>query len=271
MRLLLLQQPVQNSRVSARHVEYLRPARLPRHKRDRLAADTKRRSDRSQRCRCRLAIDGTGADPNDQRAVVLAAHARMCGAGLDPDGDSHEPSVPGRRRTGPVSPEGPSRSHLPTGRAGQAGSCRHGRAVRMQRRRALRPPRPSNQSCSLATSRAGITLSDGTTKKERTPTRRYLKSVWGVSDVAIRAFELRRRQCYLKPCVRRSRRGVTHVTCAYPFSLMLFGLASARRALVSDMSTTQNRPLTWASPKWTSDNRLMRANSVRRLAACRRP
>jgi hypothetical protein len=174
------------------------------------------------------------------------------------------PVCPGRRRTGPVSPEGPSRSHLPTGRAGQAGSCRHGRAVRMQRRRALRPPRPSNQSCSLATSRAGITLSDGTTKKERTPTRRYLKSVWGVSDVAIRAFELRRRQCYLKPCVRRSRRGVTHVTCAYPFSLMLFGLASARRALVSDMSTTQNRPLTWASPKWTSDNR--RSGVARTLA-----
>src|SRR5258708_28791020 len=46
--------------------------------------------------------------------------------------------------------------------------------------------------------------------------RRYLKSVSGVSDVAIRAFELLRRQCYLKPCVRRRRRGVTDVTCANP-------------------------------------------------------
>src|SRR2546430_16420915 len=50
----------------------------------------------------------------------------------------------------------------------------------------------------------------------RANSRRYLKSVSGVSDVAIRAFELRRGQCYLKPCVRRSRRGVTHVTCANP-------------------------------------------------------
>jgi len=46
--------------------------------------------------------------------------------------------------------------------------------------------------------------------------RRYLKSVSGDSDVAIRAFELRRKQHYLKPCVRRTRRGVTHVTCANP-------------------------------------------------------
>src|SRR5258708_5698700 len=37
---------------------------------------------------------------------------------------------------------------------------------------------------------------------------------------------------------------------------MLFGLAPSRRAVVSDMSTTQNRSLTWASPKWASDNRL---------------
>ena len=95
MRLLLLQQPVQNSRVSARHVEYLRPTRLARHERDRLATDTERRSDRGQGCRCRLAIDGTGADPDDQRAVVLAAHARMGGTRPDPDGDSHEPSVHG--------------------------------------------------------------------------------------------------------------------------------------------------------------------------------
>ena len=102
MRLLLPQQPVQNSRVSARHVEYLRPARLPRQQRDRLAANTERRSDRSQGCRCRLAIDGAGADPDDQRAVVLAAHARMGGPGPDPDGDSHDPSVPGPSRTGPL-------------------------------------------------------------------------------------------------------------------------------------------------------------------------
>jgi RNA polymerase sigma-70 factor (ECF subfamily) len=41
-------------------------------------------------------------------------------------------------------------------------------------------------------------------------------AVSDVSDVAIQPFELRRRQCYLKPCVRRSRRCVTHVTCANP-------------------------------------------------------
>jgi Amidohydrolase family len=35
---------------------------------------------------------------------VLAAHTRMGGTGPDPDGYSHEPSVPGRRPTGPVSP-----------------------------------------------------------------------------------------------------------------------------------------------------------------------
>ena len=34
------------------------------------------------------------------------------------------PVCPGRRRTGPANPEGPSQSHLPIGRAGQAGSCR---------------------------------------------------------------------------------------------------------------------------------------------------
>ena len=52
---------------------------LSRHNRDRLAADSERRSDRSQGCRCRLAIDSAGADPDDQCAVVLAAHARMAG------------------------------------------------------------------------------------------------------------------------------------------------------------------------------------------------
>jgi hypothetical protein len=93
--LSLRQQPVQNSRISTRHVDYLRPARLPRHQRDRLAANTERRSDRSQGCRRRLAIDGTCADPDDQRTVVLAAHARMAGSGPDPDGDPHDPSVPG--------------------------------------------------------------------------------------------------------------------------------------------------------------------------------
>jgi hypothetical protein len=42
------------------------------------------------------AIDGTGADPDDQRAVVFAAHVRVGGIGPDLDGDSHEPSVAGR-------------------------------------------------------------------------------------------------------------------------------------------------------------------------------
>jgi hypothetical protein len=67
-----------------------------------------------------------------------------------------------------------------------------------------------------ATSIDIVTLSDREDQGERARSRRYLKSVSGVSDVAIRAFELRRGQCYLKPCVRRSRRGVTHVTCANP-------------------------------------------------------
>jgi hypothetical protein len=107
LRLLLLEQPVQNSRVSARHVEYLRPARLPRHQRDRLAADTERRSDRSQGCRCRLATLGAGADPDDQRAVVFAAHARMGSPGPDPDGDSHDPSVPGPPTDRPRQPKRP--------------------------------------------------------------------------------------------------------------------------------------------------------------------
>jgi hypothetical protein len=66
----------------------------------------------------------------------------------------------------------------------------------------------------------------------RAPSRRYLKSVSGVSDVAIRAFGLRRRQCYLKRCVRRSRRGVTHLTCANPLladALCLCSLAQGPR------------------------------------------
>jgi hypothetical protein len=75
-RLSLRQQPVENSRVSARHVDYLRPACSPRHQCYRTTADTERRSDRGQGCRRRPAIYGRRADPDDQRTVVLAAYAR---------------------------------------------------------------------------------------------------------------------------------------------------------------------------------------------------
>lgn len=117
MWLSLREQPVQNSWVGARHVDYLRPARLARHQRDGVAADTERRSDRGQGCRRRLAANGTGADPDDQRAVVLAAHARMAGPGPDLDGDQHDPSVPGPptlEETGLVALGRLAKPHMPT-------------------------------------------------------------------------------------------------------------------------------------------------------------
>lgn len=89
----LSQQPVENGRVSAVHVEYLRAACSACHQRYRLTADTERRGNRGHCRRRSPAVHGRRADPHDQRAVVIAADARMAGAGSDPDRDPHDPSL----------------------------------------------------------------------------------------------------------------------------------------------------------------------------------
>jgi hypothetical protein len=78
--------------------------------------------------------------PSTARALTRTTNAPSCSPptpgwaahGLTRTVIRTNPVCPGRRRTGPVSPEGPSRSHLPARRAGQAESCPPGRAVRMQ-------------------------------------------------------------------------------------------------------------------------------------------
>src|SRR5215469_15229800 len=66
-----------------------------------MTADTECRSDRGQRRRGRPAVHRGGADPHHQRAVAIAADARMTGAGRNPDRDPHDPSVhPRRGRSG---------------------------------------------------------------------------------------------------------------------------------------------------------------------------
>jgi hypothetical protein len=66
---------------------------MPRNQRYRPAADT----ERGRHCGqggCRgLTVHRTRADPHDQRAIVLAADAGTGGAGPDPDGNTHHPSV----------------------------------------------------------------------------------------------------------------------------------------------------------------------------------
>jgi hypothetical protein len=96
----LRQQPVENGRVSAIHVEYLRAACGACHQRYRVTADTERRGNRGHCRRRGPAIHGGRADPHDQRAVVIAAHARMAGAGSDPDRDPHDPSLARGRPSG---------------------------------------------------------------------------------------------------------------------------------------------------------------------------
>ena len=59
-------------------------------------------------------------------------------------------------------------------------------------------------------------LSDEEGSGSTRATRRYLKSVSGVHDVAGRAFSLRRGHVYLKSCIRRSGSCGTLVTCVYP-------------------------------------------------------
>jgi transposase-like protein len=53
---------------------------------------------------------------------------------------------------------------------------------------------------------------------------------------------------YLKGCPRRSRRGVTLVTCAHPLVDAALRVLAARGTFVSYMSTTQNWPPTWLLP-----------------------
>jgi hypothetical protein len=68
------QQPVKHSGVSAAHFDYLRPARRPRYQRYLLAADTERGGDRGEGSGGGLTVHRTGADPDNQRATVLAAY-----------------------------------------------------------------------------------------------------------------------------------------------------------------------------------------------------
>ena len=72
------------------------------------------------------------------------------------------------------------------------------------------------------------------------PIRRYLKSVWGVSDVTNSGIRLRRRHCYLQRCLRRSPRGVTYVTCANPLLAAAFWPCLLTRGPRQRHVSTQN-------------------------------
>lgn len=71
------QQPVKHGGVSASHFDDLRPACCTRHQSYLLAADTERVGDRGQGSGGGLAVHRTGADPDNQRAAVLAAYPWM--------------------------------------------------------------------------------------------------------------------------------------------------------------------------------------------------
>jgi len=70
------QQAVQVYRIGAGHLHDLRAARRSRDQRDSATADAKRGRDRAQRRLGGAAVHGRRADPDDQRAIVFAAHAR---------------------------------------------------------------------------------------------------------------------------------------------------------------------------------------------------
>ena len=81
--------------------------------------------------------------------------------------------------------------------------------------------------------------------------------LWGVNDVTDEGHLSGMRRVvdsYLKRCPRRTRSGVTHVTCANPSCRCCSLVLLLPRAFVRYMSTSQNPLPARASPKWTSDN-----------------
>jgi hypothetical protein len=58
-----------------------------------MRADTECLGYRSQSGGCGLALHRAGADPDDQRATVLAAHGGAGRPGPDPDSYAHSPSL----------------------------------------------------------------------------------------------------------------------------------------------------------------------------------
>jgi hypothetical protein len=93
---LLREQPREQRRIRASYVDDLRPASRARDQRYIVTAHSESGRYRGQRCRRRFAVDGPLADPDNQSPVVLTADDRTGRARLDPDGDTHRPSV--RRR-----------------------------------------------------------------------------------------------------------------------------------------------------------------------------
>jgi len=115
------QQVIEHSRVGIGHIDYLYPAGRPRDQRHCMTADSERSGKSGQGGRSGPAVHGTLADPYDQCATVLAADAGTGGAGPDPDGNAHHPSVrPGQPRPaptgGPAAESGPEAAPSAAGR-----------------------------------------------------------------------------------------------------------------------------------------------------------
>jgi Family of unknown function (DUF6308) len=90
---LLREQPFERSWIGACHVEYLHPASRPCHQRDRAAANSERRSHRSQRSRSCLPVCGRLPDPDHQGPIVLSADFGTGRPGPDPHSNTHPASV----------------------------------------------------------------------------------------------------------------------------------------------------------------------------------
>src|ERR1017187_8657940 len=94
----------------------------------------------------------------------------------------------------------------------------------------------------LGSSRRIVTLSDANAGEGRARSRRYLKCVFGVHDVAGRALELRRGRVILSS-VHDAPEAVPPTRPALiPLSMLLFRFYPVFGTFVSDMSTTHNRP-----------------------------
>ncbi len=75
--------------------------------------------------------------------------------------------------------------------------------------------------------------------------------LWGVSDVALRAFELRSGRVILSGVYDAPGSDVTYMTCVYPLVSALLSSEPCPEPHVSDMSQTQKPLMTRAYPKWT--------------------
>jgi hypothetical protein len=95
------------------------------------------------------------------------------------------------------------------------------------------------------------TLGDRTSCPTSRLIRRSSSLLWGVSDVALRAFELRRERVILGGVYDAAGSDVSHVTCVYPLVAALLSSEPRPELHVSDMSPTQKPLMARAYPKWT--------------------